>query len=203
MLIDWDTHLLMLFLQANFDESSISSPAQDLRYAGPDVQEHIIGVLRKYHDNPPVEAMCEAISSHVDKDLARDILFFPQEQHMSYYVKILKRLSEQKGASQKDSTKTSTNSLEDRSDHLKALFFNVLQLWHSRQWILARAFIVYGGLQALLLLQRPHLDSQIRWRSIEVHEPFVGVNRICSHASCLSQMLVSSRAFNMWLESSP
>jgi hypothetical protein len=37
------------------------------------------------------------------------------------------------------------------------LLLTLLVLWHSRQWLLARAFVVCGGLQTLLLLLDPHL----------------------------------------------
>lgn len=130
------------------------------------MQEHIIGVLRKYHDNPPVEDMRKALGMQLDKDAARDILFFPQPEHMAHYIKCLGEICEQKGANLV--SKAAKGSKEDRSKHLNALFLNVFVLWHSRQWILARAFIVHGGLQALVLLQHPHLDPQIRWNSIEV-----------------------------------
>jgi hypothetical protein len=168
---------LITATQANFDKPPAGAPAKDLRYGSSDQHEHIIGVLRKFHDKPPIEEMRlalfsarnhgDGVNAEFDEGQARDILFFPREEHMSHYVTILKKMSEESGTSCLHS-RAVKGSVEDRCQRVNALFLNVFILWHSRHWILARAFMVCGGLEALLQMQSPHLDAQIRWNGVEV-----------------------------------
>lgn len=86
---------------------------------------------------------------------------------MLHYVTILKKMGKEMGTSCPDA-RAVKGTAEDRCQRVNALFLNVFVLWHSRHWILARAFMVCGGLQALLKMQGPHLDAQIRWNAVEV-----------------------------------
>jgi len=158
---------------SNFAEPPPGAPDEDLRYAGTDVHERILGVLRKYHDNPPVAEMRKCLQGagqggaeggmQLDENAARDILFFPREEHMRHYVTVLDKISRRQAGAE-----IAKKSEQDRLQHLEALFLNLLVLWHSRQWVLARAFMLHGGVQALMALQAPAVDAQIRWNGVEV-----------------------------------
>ena len=121
----------------------------------------VLGVLRRCHEQPPIEDMCRLLEVTVDVDAARDVLFFPREEHMRHYVSVLGKMG-LAGEVQDTSAESSGAA------NVRALFLNMLVLWHSRHWVLARAFMMYGGLDALVSLQAPGLDAQIRWSSIQV-----------------------------------
>jgi len=152
---------------SNFAEPPPGAPDKDLRYAGTDVHDRILCVLRKYHDNPPVAEMCKCLlgegGMQLDENADRDILFFPREEHMRHYVTVLDKISRRQAGAE-----IAKGSEEDRLQHVEALFLNLLVLWHSRQWVLARAFMLHGGVQALMALQAPAVDAQIRWNGVEV-----------------------------------
>ena len=73
---------------ANFADPPPGAPAHDQRYAGPEVHEHILKTLRKFHDRPPVAEMAQLLAEAGDAapatlntDFARTLLFFPREEH--------------------------------------------------------------------------------------------------------------------------
>ena len=100
----------------------------------------------------------------VDEEMARDILFFPRERDMRHYVAVLDKMS--KGICEEEEGKGKATT--DRIKHVQILFLNMLVLWHSRQWVLARAFMVHGGLFSLIQLLRTSVDAQVRWNGVQV-----------------------------------
>ena len=152
---------------ANFAEPPPHTPPDDQRHAGHQMHKHILDTLQSFHDRPPVTEMAQMLaplgdpaSPTQDAASARQLLFFPREEHMKHYVHVLHQMSASSAsASPNPFTPTSP---DQRRRHVQGLFLNMLVLWHSRQWLLARAFMLAGGLQALVLLLAPSIDAHIR-----------------------------------------
>ena len=180
---------ILTTMRRDFDEVLAGIRASNFASTSPDHTDTdggnipVLDVLRKCHEKPPIDDMCRLLEVTVDVDAARDVLFFPKEEHMRHYVSVLGKMG--LAAEVKDTSAESSGA-----DSVRALFLNMLVLWHSRHWVLARAFMMHDGLDTLVRLQAPGLDAQIRWSSIQVGYVcaclLVRCNQ-CTRMQCLSQ----------------